>query len=91
MPPNVLVSTITASTTGADSTMKETEISDHEVSPRTTFSASQGLAEQGGYALNTEDQNATASLLWWERNKRKFREPLAEFWGIFVLILFGNG
>ena len=91
MPSNALVSIRTASTTGADSTLKETEVSDHEVSPRTTFSASQALAEQGGSAIDTEGQNETESLLWWERNKRKFREPLAEFWGVFVLILFGNG
>ena len=29
--------------------------------------------------------------LWWPRIRSIFREPFAEFWGTFVMILFGDG
>lgn len=29
--------------------------------------------------------------LWWSRQRHRFREPLAEFFGVFILILFGDG
>jgi aquaglyceroporin related protein len=29
--------------------------------------------------------------LWWSRTRRAFREPLSEFFGVFILILFGDG
>ena len=29
--------------------------------------------------------------LWWSRTKHLLREPLSEFFGVFVIILFGNG
>ncbi|XMA13726.1 hypothetical protein WAI453_006517 [Rhynchosporium graminicola] len=29
--------------------------------------------------------------LWWSRMRHTFREPLSEFFGVFILILFGDG
>lgn len=29
--------------------------------------------------------------LWWSRTRHRFREPLSEFFGVFILILFGDG
>jgi aquaglyceroporin related protein len=29
--------------------------------------------------------------LWWSRTRHLLREPLSEFFGVFVIILFGNG
>lgn len=29
--------------------------------------------------------------LWWSRTRHTFREPLSEFFGVFILILFGDG
>lgn len=29
--------------------------------------------------------------LWWSRTRHNFREPLSEFFGVFILILFGDG
>jgi aquaglyceroporin related protein len=29
--------------------------------------------------------------LWWSRTRHVIREPLAEFFGVFILILFGDG
>lgn len=29
--------------------------------------------------------------LWWSRMRHQFREPLSEFFGVFILILFGDG
>jgi aquaglyceroporin related protein len=29
--------------------------------------------------------------LWWSRQRAAFREPLSEFFGVFILILFGDG
>lgn len=29
--------------------------------------------------------------LWWSRTRRTLREPFAEFWGVFILIMFGDG
>jgi aquaglyceroporin related protein, other eukaryote len=29
--------------------------------------------------------------LWWSKTRRVIREPLAEFFGVFILILFGDG
>ncbi|KAL2072935.1 hypothetical protein VTL71DRAFT_10259 [Oculimacula yallundae] len=29
--------------------------------------------------------------LWWSRMRHNFREPLSEFFGVFILILFGDG
>lgn len=29
--------------------------------------------------------------LWWSRQRHRLREPLAEFFGVFIMILFGDG
>jgi aquaglyceroporin related protein len=29
--------------------------------------------------------------LWWSKTRHMIREPLAEFFGVFILILFGDG
>lgn len=29
--------------------------------------------------------------LWWSRTRHALREPLSEFFGVFILILFGDG
>jgi aquaglyceroporin related protein len=29
--------------------------------------------------------------LWWSKTRHYFREPLSEFFGVFILILFGDG
>lgn len=29
--------------------------------------------------------------LWWSKTRHVLREPLAEFFGVFILILFGDG
>lgn len=29
--------------------------------------------------------------LWWSKTRHVIREPLAEFFGVFILILFGDG
>jgi aquaglyceroporin related protein, other eukaryote len=29
--------------------------------------------------------------LWWSRVRYRLREPLSEFFGVFILILFGDG
>lgn len=29
--------------------------------------------------------------LWWSRMRHNFREPFSEFFGVFILILFGDG
>ena len=73
--------------TNNDST---TKVEVRDVSPGSTFSTSQAHAEEGGLA-NVEGGNPRTYRLCWARNKQRFREPLAEFWGVFVLILFGNG
>lgn len=89
MPPNVLVSARTFSTNGGDSISK----SGDDVSPHSTFSTSPTAAEQGGSggASDQLQEKAKPIHLWFARHKRRFIEPLSEFWGVFVLILFGNG
>lgn len=40
----------------------------------------------------TQDEAVPARPdLWWSRQRRRFREPLSEFFGVFILILFGDG
>jgi aquaglyceroporin related protein, other eukaryote len=40
----------------------------------------------------TQDNVVPASPdLLWSRIRREMREPLAEFWGVFILIMFGDG
>lgn len=37
-----------------------------------------------------ESENQIDSLLW-SRIRREFRDPFAEFFGVFIMILFGDG
>ena len=38
-----------------------------------------------------EDVLQARPELWWSGMRHKFREPLAEFFGVFIMILFGDG
>lgn len=51
-------------------------------------------AEHGPGIDHNIPQEAAVPLgpdLFWSRIRHTFREPLAEFFGVFVLILFGDG
>lgn len=43
------------------------------------------------HKIPQEDAVAAHPDLWWPRMRRRFREPLSEFFGVFILILFGDG
>ena len=43
------------------------------------------------HKIPQEDAVASHPDLWWPRVRRTMREPFSEFFGVFILILFGDG
>lgn len=43
------------------------------------------------HKIPQEDAVAANPDLWWPRTRRMLREPFSEFFGVFILILFGDG
>ncbi|KAF1349650.1 aquaporin-like protein [Delphinella strobiligena] len=41
--------------------------------------------------VNEDDDLAERSDLWWSKVRLSLREPFAEFFGVFVMVLFGDG
>ena len=41
--------------------------------------------------IDEEHDEADHSDLWWPRVRMALKEPFAEFWGVFFMILFGDG
>lgn len=41
--------------------------------------------------IEEEHDYAPHSDLWWPRVRIALKEPFAEFWGVFILVLFGDG
>lgn len=37
-----------------------------------------------------EHDEADHSDLWWPKVRLALKEPFAEFWGVFILVLFGD-
>ena len=58
-------------------------------------SASEDPYEEHGAGIDhkvPQELNIQASPdLWWSRTRHRLREPLSEFFGVFILILFGDG
>lgn len=51
-------------------------------------------AEHGALIDHKVPQNDVIEArpdLWWSRVRHTLREPLSEFFGVFILILFGDG
>jgi aquaglyceroporin related protein len=78
-------------------TQARTESSAHstELSPNRTSSSAQrtrsllGLHPQA--PIDEEHDHGPASELLWSRIRTVLREPFAEFWGVVVMIMFGDG
>ncbi|CAG8953394.1 hypothetical protein HYFRA_00010142 [Hymenoscyphus fraxineus] len=51
------------------------------------------LSDHGADAKTSSPQNMVPMEveLWWSRFRHKMREPFSEFFGVFILILFGEG
>jgi aquaglyceroporin related protein len=43
------------------------------------------------HKIPQEDVKEAKPDLWWGRTRHILREPLSEFFGVFILILFGDG
>lgn len=43
------------------------------------------------HKIPQEDAIQESPNLWWSRVRHTMREPFSEFFGVFVLILFGDG
>ena len=43
------------------------------------------------HKIPQEDAKEAKPDLWWSRTRHILREPLSEFFGVFILILFGDG
>ena len=41
--------------------------------------------------IDDEHDMAEHSEIWWAKVRLSLREPFAEFWGVFIMVLFGNG
>ena len=53
------------------------------------FRAALGLHHQA--PLDREHDEGAHQMNYWPRTRLVFREPLAEFWGTFIMVMFGNG
>lgn len=61
---------------------------------RTSVQGQPAYTERGpliNHDIPQEDVVQQEPDLAWSRIRRYFREPLAEFFGVFILILFGDG
>jgi aquaglyceroporin related protein len=78
-------------------TQARTESSAHstELSPHRTSSSAQrtrsvlGLHPQA--PIDEEDDHGPRSELLWSRIRTVMREPFAEFWGVAIMVMFGDG
>jgi len=43
------------------------------------------------HKIPQEDAIQAEPDLWWSRTRHLLREPLSEFFGVFIMILFGDG
>ena len=43
------------------------------------------------HQIPQEDVKEAKPDLWWSRTRHMLREPFSEFFGVFILILFGDG
>lgn len=43
------------------------------------------------HKIPQENQIPSHPTLWWSRTRHILREPFSEFFGVFILILFGDG
>ncbi|KXT11282.1 hypothetical protein AC579_1672 [Pseudocercospora musae] len=85
-----------------DSIMKITHREHHfpnsgstgDVDTATLATVSSAYAERGvpiNRSMTAELKKEANSALAWSRLRRTFREPLSEFMGVFILIMFGDG
>ena len=78
-------------------TQAQTESSAHstELSPDRTSSSAQktrsalGLNPQA--PIDEEHDHGARSELLWSRIRTVLREPFAEFWGVAIMVMFGDG
>lgn len=59
-----------------------------------TDSSPKAYAEHGpgiDHHIPQDDVVQAHTELWWSKTRHTFREPLAEFFGVFILVLFGDG
>jgi aquaglyceroporin related protein len=67
--------------------------SNHNLEPNPS-DAETAYAEHGAgidHKIAQDDEIQSMPNLWWSRQRHRFREPLAEFFGVFIMILFGDG
>lgn len=53
-----------------------------------------GYEEHGpgiDHKIPQEEEIQAMPDLWWSKQRHMLREPLAEFFGVFIMILFGDG
>lgn len=57
-------------------------------------SSQHGYEEHGAgidHKIPQEDAIQSHPTLWWSQTRHMLREPFSEFFGVFILILFGDG
>lgn len=62
--------------------------------PERRFSTGPAHAEHGpaiDHKIPEDDVIPQSPELMWSRIRQMLREPFAEFWGVFILIMFGDG
>ena len=87
----------TSSTSATPLTFTQTETSAHssELAPNRTSSSARskrsvlGLHPQA--PIEEEHDQGPRSQLLWSRIRTVLREPFAEFWGVAIMVLFGDG
>lgn len=66
----------------------------HEQDFMNSKEALRAYAEHGAaidHQITQEDAIQAHPELWWSRVRHYMREPFSEFFGVFILILFGDG
>jgi aquaglyceroporin related protein len=88
---------VTSNNSATPLTQAQTEHSAHssELSPDRTSSSAQrtrsalGLHPQA--PIDEEHDHGPRSELLWSRIRTVLREPFAEFWGVVIMVMFGDG
>lgn len=70
--------------------IKTPELGHHSPSSSDTAYAEHGAGIDHDIHPQQDEKQAEPDL-WWSRVRHRLREPLAEFFGVFVMILFGCG
>jgi aquaglyceroporin related protein len=87
----------TSNTSATPLTQARTEHSAHstELSPHRTSSSAQKTRSSLGLhphaPIDEEHDQGPQSELLWPRIRTVLREPFAEFWGVAIMVMFGDG